>query len=62
MKHYSASTLLMVRPQGFGFNEETASSNAFQQKSANHDLHFIAQQALLEFDQTVDVLRGHNIP
>jgi hypothetical protein len=61
MKHYSASTLLMVRPQGFGFNEETASSNAFQQKSANHDLHFIAQQALLEFDQTVDVLRGHNI-
>ena len=58
---YIANTVLMIRPNAFGFNPETASSNAFQQKSTNHDLHTIAQKALSEFDHTVDVLRGHNI-
>jgi hypothetical protein len=45
------STILMVRPASFGFNEQTAVNNSFQQKAS---LENIQQKALHEFDAMVD--------
>jgi hypothetical protein len=42
----------MIRPDCFGFNNETAASNAFQQSGATD----VPQQALKEFDAAVDSL------
>ena len=51
--------LMMVRPASFGFNQQTAASNAFQQlPSETDDVHI---QALEEFDRMVDVLRAHEV-
>ena len=38
--------LLMVRPAHFAFNEETAGSNAFQQRSGDDATNSLQQQAL----------------
>lgn len=46
----------MIRPRHFGFNVQTASSNAFQ-TDASVDAHL----ALQEFDKMVDVLRAHEV-
>jgi hypothetical protein len=50
----STSHILMIRPVNFGFNEETAGSNAFQNRNADKDN--IKQKARLEFDTMVNVL------
>jgi hypothetical protein len=52
-----ASTILMIRPAAFGYNEETAENNYFQKPSDTpvHD------QALAEFDRMVAILRGKEI-
>jgi hypothetical protein len=51
----SAAAVLMVRPAAFGFNPQTASSNAFQQvAAANAD---VAAQAMVEFDALAAALR-----
>lgn len=47
----------MVRPSHFGFNEETAGSNAFQTDDGALSLSEIRQKAMLEFDQFVGRLR-----
>ena len=49
--------LLMVRPANFGFNEETAESNAFQQKDDQLSPAVIRKRALQEFDDFVELLR-----
>lgn len=46
----------MIRPKHFGFNSQTASSNAFQSDSAVD-----ATLALEEFDKMVDVLTAHEV-
>lgn len=52
-------SVLMIRPVAFGFNDETASSNSFQQ---NPDDSFGTQnKAVEEFDRMVDLLRSHEI-
>ena len=51
-------TVLMVRPARFGFNEETAASNAFQQKADTKSAVEIEEHAKVEFDRFVDVLRN----
>jgi hypothetical protein len=49
----------MIRPVSFGFNEETAGSNAFQIRSAEQlD---VQEKALAEFDAFVDKLRANGI-
>lgn len=53
-------SILMMRPRNFGFNPETAKSNAFQDSSfqfqgAANDM------ALREFDKAVEVLRANGI-
>ncbi len=52
--------ILMVRPNQFGYNPETAASNAFQVKddTATDE---IAAKAIEEFDAFVAKLRGHGI-
>jgi hypothetical protein len=50
--------ILMVRPLHFGFNPETAASNAFQQQTIIND----AQQlALAEFDEMVKLLQNRGV-
>ena len=53
MKHYFTDTVLMVRPVAFGFNEQTAGNNAFQQTGHNEGAQ---QKALEEFDNYVKLL------
>src|SRR5665213_1577323 len=54
MSQQSTSHILMVRPANFGFNEETAVSNAFQKKQpGKYDVNAIAQR---EFDGMVKML------
>jgi hypothetical protein len=50
----STSHILMIRPVNFGFNEETAGSNAFQNRNA--DKNSVNEKAQYEFDQMVNVL------
>lgn len=51
-----ASTILMIRPAAFGFNEETAVNNFFQSTTAIAPSQ-LQQQALTEFDTMVTTLR-----
>lgn len=53
------STILMIRPASFGYNEETADNNFFQNKPANNQA--IQQSAVEEFDNMVSRLRSHDI-
>jgi len=55
-----ASTILMIRPAAFGFNEETAVNNYFQNSPGNNKEE-LQQKALREFDLMVQVLRDHDI-
>lgn len=49
----------MIRPVNFGFNEQTAGSNAFQIRS--NDEQPVQDKALLEFDGFVNVLRENGV-
>jgi len=53
------STVLMIRSVAFGFNEQTAGSNAFQQQGLEQ--HNVQQQALQEFDTLVATLRDNGV-
>ena len=46
----TADAVLMVRPNGFAFNEETAATNAFMQRSVGDDLN---RRVMQEFDGLV---------
>lgn len=60
MSTQSARSLLMVRPVTFGFDSETAVSNAFQHEpSLSSDE--VRVRALKEFDTSVEKLRSHGI-
>ena len=48
----------MVRPANFGFNEETAASNAFQTNDDSLSNADVSRLALAEFDAFVDKLRS----
>ncbi|OCX53847.1 amidinotransferase [Mucilaginibacter sp. PPCGB 2223] len=49
----------MIRPVAFGFNEQTAGSNAFQQQGL--DQQNVQQKALKEFDALVAALRDNGV-
>ena len=57
----SANTVFMVRPARFGFNEQTAGSNHFQQAVAELGAQQAQAQAFAEFDGVVATLRGHGV-
>lgn len=60
MATQAPSSIFMVRPAAFGFNTQTAESNAFQVDEVN-DSASVQQKALQEFDRMVDLLRSHDI-
>jgi len=49
----------MIRPVNFGYNEETAESNAFQNKDKNQQE--VQEKALAEFNNFVAILRNHGV-
>src|ERR1700760_4145697 len=55
----TTSTILMIRPVNFGFNEQTAGSNAFQNRDAAQQQ--VQDNALKEFDSFVDILRENGV-
>jgi hypothetical protein len=55
-----ASTILMIRPAAFGFNEETSANNYFQ-SSISLNSKELQSKALVEFDQMVQSLLGSGI-
>lgn len=55
----STNNILMIRPVNFGFNEETAESNAFQQR--NTDQQAVQDKALAEFDHFVKTLEHNGV-
>lgn len=54
------NTLLMISPDQFGFNEQTASTNTFQNKTDEPEA-AVRDKAILEFKGTVDILRRHGV-
>ncbi|MGZ3929734.1 MAG: arginine deiminase-related protein, partial [Mucilaginibacter sp.] len=59
MNNQTTSTILMIRPVNFGFNEQTAGSNAFQNRNAAQQQ--VQDNALKEFDNLVKVLRENDV-
>jgi hypothetical protein len=53
MRQQTTSTIMMVRPENFGYNPETASSNAFQKNSTDLSPEQIRVIAQNEFDAFV---------
>ena len=51
-------TIMMIEPVSFGFNEETAANNYFQQNAHIEDAQ---TKALKEFQQFVDHLSSHDV-
>lgn len=60
MEKFKTSKVLMVRPICFGFNEETAVNNYYQQNdgAASND---IQSKALIEFDNMVEKLKANGV-
>lgn len=56
-----ANTVLMVRPVRFGYNEETAATNSFQNRITQLSNKQIQEIARLEFDAFVEELRKWGI-
>ncbi len=54
------SSVLMVRPSSFGFNPQTAVTNAFQIEQTESSL-YVSRKALDEFNLMVDTLIGHDV-
>jgi hypothetical protein len=57
----TTDTIMMVRPASFGFNEETAASNAFQRNDSSLSAEQIAEKAQGEFDEMVVRLRAAGV-
>lgn len=55
----TTSNILMIRPVAFGFNEQTAGNNAFQNRDAEQA--DVQQKALQEFDNFVQLLRDNGV-
>ncbi|SDP96170.1 hypothetical protein SAMN05428975_4169 [Mucilaginibacter sp. OK268] len=55
----STNNILMIRPVNFGFNEQTAGSNAFQNRDADQQI--VQDKALTEFDGFVKTLKENGV-
>ena len=56
----TTSSVMMIRPVAFGFNEQTAGSNSFQNQESKGQA-FVHVKALQEFDSMVLMLRAQGI-
>ena len=54
-------TILLIRPNHFAWNEETATSNAFQTTSVSESVSNIRQAVMEEFENMVEQLRQHGL-
>ena len=61
MTEQSARAVVMIRPQQFYPNPETAGDNAFQREVLKEDLTEVSQRAQQEFDRAAELLRGAGI-
>ncbi|MCP4443404.1 MAG: hypothetical protein GY810_31260 [Aureispira sp.] len=61
LKNSLSDKLLMIRPIQFGLNDETISSNSFQQQLPQLTNWQVNELAQLEFDNFVALLRANNI-
>ncbi len=61
MKQQITQHIMMVRPANFGFNEETATNNAFQNPETNLTTEEIREKAIQEFDGFVRKLSDNGI-
>src|ERR1051325_5450455 len=59
MNEQTTPTILMIRPVNFVFNEQTAGSNAFQNRNAEQQR--VQDKALQEFDNLVNVLKENGV-
>ncbi len=59
MSKQLTDTILMVRPESFSFNEETARANVFQSEKNVDGL--VLKRALAEFDSFVETLRSNDV-
>lgn len=59
MNHQTTSTVLVVKPASFGFNEETAASNAFQLVKNTNETH--QQKAAAEFNGVCQLLANNGV-
>lgn len=57
----TSNHILMVRPANFGFNEETAESNAFQSNDTSKSVTEIKKAAVAEFDAFVRQLKDAGV-
>jgi len=57
---HTASSIIMVPPLDFGFNQETAQDNEFQQKIDTPD-HLVKETVLEEFNLMVNQLRDQHV-
>lgn len=55
----TTSHILMIRPVNFGYNQQTAESNAFQ--DPDDDQQQVQAKALVEFDNFVQILRDNGV-
>lgn len=60
MHKQTTNTLLMIEPIAFGFNDQTAENNYFQQND-NAEQTKLQELALLEFNRSVEALREKGI-
>lgn len=58
MSNQTTSHILMIRPANFGYNEQTAVSNAFQSNDQSISQAEISRRAVAEFDGMVAKLRS----
>lgn len=59
----TSRNILLIRPQNFGYNTETAESNEFQKTTDAENKELAKQEALVEFDRFAEALysKGVNI-
>ncbi len=59
--HQGPLEVIMIRPRHFGFETETAASNAFQHRSDSDSDSCVAAKAVREFDSAVAELRSAGV-
>ncbi len=61
LEQQTTNTVLMVRPEDFCFNEDTAKDNEFQTKLEGMTFEQVNQMAMKEFDESVQILKSHGV-
>lgn len=61
MYNQTTNTVVMIEPTQFGFNEEAAATNSFQNKPGPAEKDFIQEAALIEFRNFVELLKSKGV-